>query len=667
MFKKLALRNVRRSIGDYFVYIFTMVFIVSLMFSFNSMIFDDKLKIIIEEPSFIAAMIGVATFFIVIIFIWLINYMIRFIFEKRSQEFSIYSLIGFKKNKIIKIFFIENISLGIISFILGVIIGVFIQQMLYILLYSFLDMEYKFAFNIKIENLFLTFGIFFISYIIGLYRTGRKIRKLDILNMMNLERKGEEKRNSNKTWRSVFFYLAIIFFVVFYSLLFLGKINIINIWILTFGFILSMYFLYMGISSFLVKYLKRGGRKIWKGSNIFLLRQFSSKIRTMEFTLGTLAVIFSVALIGSSCGFMINELQKRYVEEKFVFDIGIYNKNPEYDFTEQINKIKDTIEISDVHEYKIYKNGKDQFNQICLENFPGAYEEAYFKYDTYMKLSDYNYLRNMLGYAEINLNDDEYYIHIKEQLDNYIESFKNIEVNISNKKVRLAGYKTEPFQQGGFNGADYIIVVSDKIIENLTPYYSLVMVSSDEKDLNKLKKLEEPEIKTDDEWDEYEKEYYEGRGLGSEMILSGGLKGRAVKEVEISQMKGFVSFVIFPLLYIGIVYSIVALAILSTQQLSEFNKYKYSYNLLNKLGMNSKELKKIIFKQIGYYYSLPFITSVLISGGLIIYLSDNFIYYTGLKIPVISFFLGSLLIYGGIYILYFIATYISSKRNIIYK
>ena len=40
---------------------------------------------------------GIATFFIVLIVACLINYMIRFMLEKRSQEFGIYLLLGMKK------------------------------------------------------------------------------------------------------------------------------------------------------------------------------------------------------------------------------------------------------------------------------------------------------------------------------------------------------------------------------------------------------------------------------------------------------------------------------------------------------------------------------------------------------------------------------------------
>lgn len=42
-------------------------------------------------------MVGLSTFFIILIVSWLINYMVRFMLEKRSTEFGIYLLLGMKK------------------------------------------------------------------------------------------------------------------------------------------------------------------------------------------------------------------------------------------------------------------------------------------------------------------------------------------------------------------------------------------------------------------------------------------------------------------------------------------------------------------------------------------------------------------------------------------
>ena len=76
MLNKLALRNAKRSFRDYLIYLLTMVFTAALMFSFDSMIFSEDVKKLCAEAGMMGAMLGLATFFIVLIMIWLVHYMI---------------------------------------------------------------------------------------------------------------------------------------------------------------------------------------------------------------------------------------------------------------------------------------------------------------------------------------------------------------------------------------------------------------------------------------------------------------------------------------------------------------------------------------------------------------------------------------------------------------
>ena len=86
MFNKLAFRNVKRSLSDYFVYLITMVLISSLMFAFNSMIFSKDILGIFSMAGVLGAMVGLATIFIIIVIAWLINYIIRFMMQKEARS-----------------------------------------------------------------------------------------------------------------------------------------------------------------------------------------------------------------------------------------------------------------------------------------------------------------------------------------------------------------------------------------------------------------------------------------------------------------------------------------------------------------------------------------------------------------------------------------------------
>jgi len=121
MLAKLAYRNVKRSINDYLIYIITITIVVSLMFAFNSMMFSDMILGMNSHMTDYRFLLVLFSAIVVIIVAWLINYMTKFMLEKRSKEFGTYLLLGMENKKISKLFLYENFLLGMISFIFGII------------------------------------------------------------------------------------------------------------------------------------------------------------------------------------------------------------------------------------------------------------------------------------------------------------------------------------------------------------------------------------------------------------------------------------------------------------------------------------------------------------------------------------------------------------------
>lgn len=130
MLSKLAFRNVRKTVRDYGVYLITMILVTALMFAFHSMMFSPQIKKLATVAGVMEAMIGIAAGFIVLIVSWLVRYIVAFMMEKRSREFGIYLLIGMNKKQIRKIFMKENTIFGLLAFVIGMVPGIFLEQVL---------------------------------------------------------------------------------------------------------------------------------------------------------------------------------------------------------------------------------------------------------------------------------------------------------------------------------------------------------------------------------------------------------------------------------------------------------------------------------------------------------------------------------------------------------
>lgn len=683
MFGKLAFRNVRRSARDYLVYVLTMTFIVALMFAFNSIIFSRDIQKMYELAGMMAAMIGIATFFIVLIVAWLINYMVRFMLEKRSREFGIYLLIGMKKKQVSRLYMRENVLLGTGAFVLGLGLGMLLQQILMVVLYSVVQLEKRPHLEFNRYCLSMTVSCYAGCYLLALLRCKRRFRKMNIHDLMREDQKNEEMEEKHESIRKWLFPLSVGCILAFGVWILSGNIRSVGgAYIFLIGLFLSMYLFYSGLSAWISCYVKKKGRRIYRGQNLFLMRQFASKLKTMRFTMGTLTVLFTVAFLGCSVALMFTDWQKQVLGIKFPFDIQAYHQDPTYDFSSELEVIRNETKIKDSRTYRIWENHTDAVNiwlYTYLRYFGDKYKKAdgtpdekkiaekngeeYAPYDTFMALSDYNYLRQMLGYSKVTLGEDEYILQIKARIYNETGDFTDeIGVFDQGEKLTCKEVRTEPFSQDGHNGGDYILVVPDERISGMNAYYSELAVAVGGKvpaDLqSKLDDL------TDGDDDDDEASPDDGMlCYGTDTIVSYSAVN-LVRDYAIPEIRYMMTCITFPCMYIGLVFLCIALTVLSVQQLSDSAKYRYRYQVLAKIGLGRRAIQKTVFYQLFGYYLCPALFSAVVSGIVASYVGSTFNFYTGVSTPVFQYFGLSFLLFFGVYAVYFAATYVGFIWNI---
>ena len=696
MLNKLAFRNMKRSARDYLVYIFTMTMAAALMYAFNGLLFQNELTEYFDTDDTMKIMIVLATIFIVLIIAWLINYMVRFMLEKRSSEFGIYLLLGMQKKMISGLYIRENILLGAVAFVLGITLGVLFQQVLLAIMYSMVKMEYHLQLAFRISTFLVTLFCYACCYLRALLGCRRKFKKMNIYALMNVSKQNEEIKEKHEEVKQILLPLSVIFIFTFWKMF--GSIDSTKkIILFLIGLVITVYLFYMGLSATIICYIRRKGDGIYKGHNLFLFRQFASKVRTMQFTMGTLTALFTLALMGASFAFMFSDFENTMLEDLVPFDVQIYSADAEDDFADEIRVITENTEPLDIYPYYIYTDHGNQVNTWMLTHlqaFGTIYQNedgspdmekieimlrdnyVYYACDTYMGLSDYNHLRGMLGYEEIALGTDEYALHTKPRLR---EEMQNIGTDLyitgvtDSGILSLSGIYAEPFSQNGHNGADYVIVVPDAVLGRMVPYYSELTADIDGRattDLQyELTKLPYENGFTYDANEEGNPNAIvdwlpgESKRIGSDVLMNIS-SGIMVKDILIPEAKYMLAAFMIPLFYIGLVFVCVAMTVLSVQQLSDSAKYKFRYDILAKLGLNRTEIHSLIGKQLIAFYLCPAILALAISGRMILFASDRFVFATGILVPAGSFFARSIALFFGIYLIYFAITYTEFTRNV---
>lgn len=666
MLSKLTLRNVKRSSKDYIIYIVTMAIVASLMFAFNGMMFSQDMKDLYREFGIFIAFVGMASFFIIIIVIWLIHYMVNFMMEKRSREFGTYLLLGMEKKQIASIFLRENMILGFISLLSGVVPGMFFQIAFTNIFYSIVNAEYHISPDFSPWNLLLTFGLFLSAYVLALFRVKRKFKKMTINSLISMDKHNELVKNEKSTWKKLLVFISVAYIILFNVLALTSNMSLGSVWLYIAGLVAAIYLLYIGLSSFFLSYIKKQHKGIYKGANIFVFRQLSSKIKTMRFTMGTLTILFTAALLAWMVVMMFTDYQNKELGKSLAFDVLVFNEDTNYDFRDELNIISEDSVIEDQHSYNIYENGTDHINQYLYEHVDGTWRNdlgsSYFSYDTYIGISDYNYIRSMLGYETVDLGDNGYLIHSIERVRPYLEQLAASGSVIDNNALIYKGAFYDPLTQNGMNGADYLIVVPDQYLKSMDPYYSLLAVSiKDQAPAGLSERLRSIRPSFLSEIGGFNSTFQHGQGSNNIISYSSLVLVRDNDIVEVGLALVSIAFV---LAYTGIVFLCAALTILAVQQLSDSSKYKFRYSILKQLGLSKKETDRVVLKQLGVYYLCPFVISIVLSMFIGLFASERFVYYTGIQAGIFWYYLLAVFVFAVLYVVYFIVTYVGFLRNI---
>ena len=181
MLGKLAVRNTKRNLKDYLIYLITITISFSLILAFNLIVSSEK---VIELSSGMNTFKNILTFVnIVIVFVvcFLINYTTRFMFEKRSKELGTYMLLGIKKKEIARLLVLENILLGFLAFVLSIPLGFLFSQFVSLVIVKMLGIPEVIFISLNLISIGLLVIYFFAIYVLVLLNLLRRISKMTVL------------------------------------------------------------------------------------------------------------------------------------------------------------------------------------------------------------------------------------------------------------------------------------------------------------------------------------------------------------------------------------------------------------------------------------------------------------------------------------------------------
>ncbi len=735
MYAKLVLRNAKRSVKDYLIYIVTMAICVTLFYSFLSVSSSYYRPDIGGEYDFTMLSDGmkVAICAVTLVLLFLIRFVNNYMLRRRQKEFAIQSVMGMEQRTIGRLFFAETFVMGMISIVIGIFLGAFCSQFITAMLLTSYGKSYELSWTLFPDTVLLTVCFFIVSFIaVGLFNT-RTIQKTKIIDMLAADRKNdpELKRSRWIVVAAVLFELFTIWMAVtgvqkvwFYydsrfvlpvKVMFWGNIILPAatllwsvLWLVRkkkYGFskwifglficsalnaciaagvpaLINRYYLPLGAGtvnqyllfvlvdlifficsliylagSFIAEWKEKSPEHRYKGENLFFFGQVISKLNTTNKTMTLISVTLVLAMFLFITAPVLTGWASGYLDIRSMYDVQIYTrynavydeKNLPHDDYEVVTEYltEHGIEADYDCTFSLYLPEKEDFHNRVKYDFPVVA----------ISLSDYNRVREMLGFEPVSLSENTFTtqwqaIATEEERDSFLKEHASIMTDAGELTLSGQPYYEEAIGETVYNSyTDVLYIFPDSVCEKLLPVMrNRYITTSESISYENARELEQA----------FTDEYPEDTDTG----VSYGIR---LSTLQINSTKANNFVLQATMLYGAAVLMVICLTMLSLQQLLDAGKYKYRFDVLRKLGVEEEKIGRLVMKQLSVWFGLPILIAILVSTVVIAY----FIQTVSAEISAYIGF-GALLLQIGmiigilvlLLICYFISTWILFKRSI---
>ena len=277
----------------------------------------------------------------------------------------------------------------------------------------------------------------------------------------------------------------------------------------------------------------------------------------------------------------------------------------------------------------------------------------YYNYDQdpVLRYSDYAALRSIAGYPAVELEEGQCLFHCMTYLEDALRDYVQ-PMTFGDVTLQPGGVCTEHFSQSGgvTNGRGYILVVPDEAVEGLAVHH-----------VTYAAKTAQPVAR--EQYDALQALHNDRQDWSKPVKYVDGITTRAYEEAEVASQT---ALIVFPLYYLALSLTMTAATILTIQQLSESERYRRQFALLQKLGMARREMAKALRDQFAIYYALPAVPPVLIGVPFLLHLAhapEPGVMVGASSPGVIA--VTALAVFLLIYAVYIVLAYTSLKRNVL--
>ena len=607
LYFKLAKTNLSNNKPFYIPYIISSIITVAMLYMM-SFLSDNKglNKIMGADSLAIIFRLGVG---IIVIFSYIfLFYTNSFIIKRRKKEIGVYNILGMEKRHLSKVLFVETIYSAIISLVCGIIVGIAFSKFILMVLYGIIGIHKTVEFFVNIHGIILcvvSFGILFLLTFLYNFMQIKLANPIELLRGTNVG----EREPKTKIFMTIVgvVCLAIAYYIAITTE---NPLNVLTLFfVAVLLVIIGTFALFTAGSIALLKLLRNNKKFYYNKRHFMAVSGMLYRMKQNAAGLASICILSTMVLVVISTTVSMyvgiqDELMARYPNDVCV----TVDYNSVIDKSSEIEKaIFDEIDSAEVKNKKAFSY-LSVFEGQKGDNFTTdkehlSYQNSYLFYilskDDFIKRD--NSFKDKIG----NISKGEAVVVLNKKYDK-----KDIKIFGKNYKVNKSFEHMEDndlYMISTLNGLGYIILDNDESVQELYDMQEKMLGKGANYYTNKIrfdfksgnKKQKAAAYK---KIDNVVKKYFKENKNDKKEISSYWVESRQENEQNFYLLYGGLFFLG---IFLGTMFLMVTVMIIFYKQITEGYDDRERYQILEKVGMSSREVKDTIKSQIRIVFVLP--------------------------------------------------------------
>lgn len=607
LYFKLAKTNLSNNKPFYIPYIISSIITVAMLYMMSFLSDNKGLNKIMGADS-LATIFRLGVGIIVIFSYIFLFYTNSFIIKRRKKEIGVYNILGMEKRHLSKVLFVETIYSAIISLVCGIIVGIAFSEFILMVLYGIIGIHKTVEFFVNIHGIILcvvSFGILFLLTFLYNFMQIKLTNPIELLRGTNVG----EREPKTKIFMTIVgvVCLAIAYYIAITTE---NPLNVLTLFfVAVLLVIIGTFALFTAGSIALLKLLRNNKKFYYNKRHFMAVSGMLYRMKQNAAGLASICILSTMVLVVISTTVSMyvgiqDELMARYPNDVCV----TVDYNSVIDKSSEIEKaIFDEIDSAEVKNKKAFsylsvfvgQKGDD----FTTDKEHLSYQNSYLFYilskDDFIKKD--SSFKDKIG----NISKGEAVVVLNKKYDK-----KDIKIFGKNYKVNKSFEHTEDndlYMISTLNGLGYIILDNDESVQELYDMQEKMLGKGANYYTNKIrfdfksgnKKQKAAAYK---KIDNAVKKYFKENKNDKKEISSYWVESRQENEQNFYLLYGGLFFLG---IFLGTMFLIVTVMIIFYKQITEGYDDRERYQILEKVGMSSREVKDTIKSQIRIVFVLP--------------------------------------------------------------